>query len=116
MTRHLGIRYVWEDDEFGPKAIASFDNLIEEIIQMTEMHFGCPVKEKKTPAPSGMILMKSNEEEETDYTKYCSIVGKAMSDHQDYDRKIECNKTVYKKTLRTLNGNTERHLFTLLDI
>ena len=67
--------------EFGPKVTATLDDLINKIIQMLETHIGCPVKEKSTPTPSAMVLLKNDEEEEEEginYTKHCSLDGRAM--------------------------------------
>ena len=40
VTRHLGIKYVWDKDKFGPKATAMLDDLVDKIIQMMEDHIG----------------------------------------------------------------------------
>src|SRR5688572_18269893 len=56
LTKHLGLKYEWTKDEYGPKVIAMMDDLIKEIIQMTEIHLKRELKIRKTPAPAGSVL------------------------------------------------------------
>ena len=79
MRRHFDNEYEWDEDEFEPRITSTHGDLINEIIQMTGAHIGHLAKKKSTPAPRGMILIKSDEkEEETNYTKYCSIAENAL--------------------------------------
>ena len=50
LTIHLGMKHKWNENEFGPIIMAMLDDLVDKIIQMTEAHIGCSVKERSTPA------------------------------------------------------------------
>ena len=77
LTKHLGVKYDWTEDEHGPKVVATLDDLIEEIINMTEHELEREVKVRRVPAPEGKIL-EAEEGDEVNGKKYRSIVGKAM--------------------------------------
>src|SRR6476620_3387216 len=57
LMKHLGVKYDWMEDEHGPKVVATLDDLIEEIINMTEHKLVQEVKIRHVPAPKGQILM-----------------------------------------------------------
>ena len=42
MTRHFDNKYEWDEDEFGPKASTTLDDLVIEINLMTETHIRHP--------------------------------------------------------------------------
>lgn len=53
LTKHLGVRYKWAEDEYGPKVVATLADLIEEIINMTKHKLGQEAKIRQVPAPEG---------------------------------------------------------------
>ena len=63
MKEHLGVTYSWDKDKHGPKVVATMNNLIQEIISMTEEHLGTPVHPRKIPTPNGYLLEEGTGDE-----------------------------------------------------
>ena len=78
MKKHLGIYYDWkEDDDGNAIVVATMDDLIGEIIKVTEQHLGRTLDEKDMTARSREIL-EVKDEKVVDKKMYRTIVGKMM--------------------------------------
>ena len=79
LRKHLGIDYIWKKDNDDAKHIEVWmERKRQDIVDSYEKLIKKVVKVRKTPAPPGLVLRKSDEDEPHDITNYRSLVGKVM--------------------------------------
>ena len=78
LTKHLGVRYEFKEDEKGDEYIeAKMDKLVMKIVNTYQQHVGKEANIAKTPGTPGQVLMK-NEGKPKDPEMYRKIVGQIM--------------------------------------
>jgi hypothetical protein len=94
MEKHLGIWWLWKEDDDGIYLERSMDKMKQDIILQYKGYVGAEIREASTPAFPSLTLKKSDPNDPAiAETEYRSLVGSKLQYYQTKMGPTICNAT-----------------------